>query len=195
MDFKNKFLVTFVLALVIVVSPACSQNSAAQREENSIEEQTGIDALDEIIALALAGNVESLRNKIQYTAATCTNADGLGGPPKCAEGEAEGTLVEVLPFLGPEGHFLRKTEISSWNGVEATRLYAVYQVSESAYSESYMPAGEYALVFLTSQAHIQVTLRIDKGQIVRVDTSFGSSPTIRESDVAEYLIPPAGNSE
>ncbi len=41
----------------------------------------------------------------------------LGGPPPCRKGEAEGTVVEVLPSRGPEGSFMRKDEVGNWLGL------------------------------------------------------------------------------
>lgn len=183
----KKLRQAILYCLVIAIMTGCSTD-----RQPPVEEITGNPELDEIIGIALAGDTESLREKMGYTTAACTTVDGLGGPPKCVEGETEGTPVEVFPFLGPEGHFIRKSDIDAWTGVPATRLYAVYQVSETAYSESYAPAGDYALVFLTDQP-FHMTLRVTDGQIVRIDNSFGEAPIIRTDDVARFLVSPDGS--
>ncbi len=44
------------------------------------------------------GNASHLRDLAEVVAVGCTHADGAGGPPKCAEGDAEGTGYEVFPY-------------------------------------------------------------------------------------------------
>ena len=80
--------------------------------------QTGLDEVDQIIDIVLAGDMTEFRKKVKFTTSGCTHVMALGGPEKCREGEAEGTLIEVLPFLGPEGHFLRRDEIDEWQGAD-----------------------------------------------------------------------------
>jgi hypothetical protein len=117
-----------------------------------------------------------LRSLIQFTDTKCTTADGLGGPPKCREGEAEGTPVEVLPIFGPEGHFFHKEDIEDWTGIKAVGLYAVYEVSSEAVSEPDYPAGRYAVMFLDQENQGVTSLRVDNGRIVRVDYILDGSP-------------------
>ena len=99
-------------------------------------------------------------------------------------------MVEVLPFFGPEGGFLRKENIESWVGIDASDLYAVYVVSDSAFSDPNYPSGEYAIAFINEARFLITTLQIVEGQIVRVDSAFGNPPMIRPDDVDMYLIAP-----
>ena len=152
--------------------------------------KTGIDELDHVIRIVLDGDMNALRSIVQYAQAECTFKDGLGGPPKCKEGEVEGETVEVLPFLGPEGHFMRREDIGSWIGISASDVYAVYAVSNSAFTNSYYPSGTYAIAFINEAQSTIVTLRIVKGRTVRVDTTLGNPPEIRQDEVDSYLLPP-----
>jgi hypothetical protein len=111
------------------------------------------------------------------------------------ENESEGHPVAVLPILGPEGHFLRQTELENWTGLAVTKLYAVYQVAEGAYSSANYPAGEYAIVFIGRPEITTVTLQVSAGKIVRIDYGIGNPPDINENDVAKYLLSPPGVSE
>lgn len=177
-----------ILISLIFLSSACASSPAESPGERN---RTGIAELDGIIEKVLAGDTAGLRSLLEFTQTKCTNAEGLGGPPKCLNGEQEGTPVDVLPFLGPEGHFIRKADIASWQGIDASDLFAVYQVSDLAYSDENFPAGEYALVFIgDSQASMSVTLQVRRGRIVRIDDGFGYPPVIREDDVLRYLVPP-----
>ena len=72
-----------------------------------------MEEIKPVIEAFLYGAVSDRASLVSYTTTACTIADGLGGPPKCEDGEAEGTLVEVLPVLGGEGTFSRSESIES----------------------------------------------------------------------------------
>jgi hypothetical protein len=155
------------------VSTPASQPTSAETV-HPLTTRTGIEEIDRI--LDASGDVKKLRSLIQFTPIRCTKRDGLGGPPKCLQNEEEGTLVDVLPFLGPEGYFLRKDEIDAWQGFEASGLFAIYKVSPGAYSDENYPAGRYAILFLGKENQPAISLRLSNGMIVRVDYVFDNSP-------------------
>lgn len=154
------------------------------------EKRTGIEELDLIIDTVLAHDFERLKTMTSYLTIGCTHADGLGGPPKCTDGEAEGTVVEVVPFLGPEGHHQRRQQYERWQGPDVLGLLAVYRVSSNVYSDGPYPTGDYALVFLEVERMIPVTLQITDGRIIRLDYLVGRSI---EEDLrlaaAEIIVP------
>jgi hypothetical protein len=188
-------LQTLVASFVVLLLAGCSSSTpipptATDSGTTELGVETGVEALDRAIQIVLDGDMNALRSLIRYTEAECTFKDGLGGPPKCKEGEDEGETVEVLPFLGPEGHFIRKADINSWTGLDASDLYAVYSVSSSAFSDPIYPSGEYAIAFINEARFLITTLQIVEGNIVRVDSLMGNPPEIRLDDVDIYLIPP-----
>jgi hypothetical protein len=153
--------------------------------------RTGIEDVDAVLAAVESGDPKQLRDLIHFTTVACTKAEGLGGPPKCQGEEAEGTPVEVLPFLGPEGHFLRKVDVSNFPGVDVTGLYAVYKVSDTAYSEEAYPAGEYAVMFAGDENQPGIVIQIRDG-VVRIDYLYSSAyldETIQR-DAAELILAP-----
>lgn len=153
--------------------------------------RTGLDEVDQIIDMVLAGDINEFRQRIKFTTSGCTHEMALGGPPKCREGESEGALVEVLPFLGPEGHFLRRDELNEWQGIDVAGLYSVYRVSDEAFSDKDYPAGEYGIVFRTKSPNFIVTLQVENGSILRIDSLFGTPPEINfERDAQEIILPP-----
>lgn len=158
------------------VTPANQAVTPTSEEFYPLSTRTGIQDIDPILDVVDSGNSQALRSLIQFTNSNCTKAEGLGGPPKCLEGEVEGTPVEVLPFLGPEGHFLRKAEMENWPGISASGLYAIYEVSPSAYSDENYPAGEYAIMLLDKENASAISLQIHNGKIVRIDDIFDTSP-------------------
>ena len=137
--------------------------------------QTGIPVVDQILSAVSAGDRQGLRALVEFTEAKCTKVEGLGGPPRCQEGEAEGTETEVLPFLGGEGSYLRKEEIGNWPGI-ASGLYAVYEVSPAVSSEQYFPVGKYVILLVNAENASGAALRVGERGIVRVDTLFDISP-------------------
>lgn len=166
--------------MLFACSPMATATQAAvptpTEEFHPLTTRTGIEDVDNILATVASGDVEALRSLIQFTDTSCTRAEGLGGPPKCREGEVEGTPVEVLPIFGPEGHFFHKEEIERWTGVEATGLYAIYEVASEVVSEADYPAGKYAVMFLDKENEAVISLRVNSGRIVRVDYILDPSP-------------------
>jgi hypothetical protein len=176
-----------ILAAIVLIAgiTACTPGVPTTQESTSalqptpaqivhpLTTRTGIEEIDRI--LDASGDVQKLRSLIQFTATKCTRLDGLGGPPKCRPDEGEGTPVEVFPFLGPEGYFLRKDEIENWQGFEASGLFAIYEVSPNAFSDENYPAGQYAILFVGKEDQPAISLRVRDGRIVRVDYVFDDS--------------------
>ncbi len=176
---NRRLTINLILGLVLL-SSACSSNGSPTPAKNSqgtysLETRTGIDEIDNVLVAVASGDRAQLESLIDYTTAPCTTRDGFGGPPKCREGESEGTPIEAIPMISSEGGFIRKEEIDVWTGVNAEALFAVYRVSEDGVEEEYYPRGEYAIVFLSNEGGVGVTLRILDGRIVRVDYPFYES--------------------
>jgi hypothetical protein len=153
------------------------------------ETRTRIDEVDTIIDVVLSHDIDALRALTGYLQIGCTHADGLGGPPKCIPEEEEGTLLEVVPFLGSEGHHQRRVEYEGWQGPDVLGLLTVYRVSSQAYSDEAYPAGEYALAFLDANGVSDITLQVMNGKVVRFDYGFpGSLQSDLERDADEVLL-------
>jgi hypothetical protein len=154
------------------------------------EARTDITELNEIIDSVLKHDFQTLQGLTEYTQIGCTNTEGLGGPPKCRDDESEGTLIESIPILGPEGHHMRRAEYESWEGPDVLGLLAVYKTSAGTYTDPAYPAGEYALVFLLGNAPETLTLQVLAGKIIRYDYFFGglSEDTLEEKS-SEMILP------
>jgi hypothetical protein len=184
------------LATTPKLSPQPSTTQTDTPEHQITPTKTAIiPELDKIIAVVLQEEVQELVQLLEFIPLQCTEADGLGGPPKCESDENEGDSIDVLPMLGPEGHFLRKEEADAWGGLEITELYTVYKNAEDVYADENYPAGEYAIVFVGKPEITHVTLRVSNGKIVRIDYGIGSPPDINENDVETYLVSPPNTIE
>lgn len=172
---QTLYLVVLSFALIACsaitpVTPAPQPTPSEPSEGfHPLTTRTGIEEVDKIVDVVASGDIQMQQSLIQFTNTKCTTAEGLGGPPKCRAGEAEGRPVEVLPIFGSEGHFYYKEDIETWSGVNADGLYAVYEVSPDVVSEPDYPSGKYAVMFVDQENQAVVSLRIDNGKIVRVD--------------------------
>lgn len=193
-------LLTLVIAACAPAAPASQETAPPQQVASAepfhpLSTQTGNEAIDQVLEAVSRGDPQSLRSLVEFTNAVCTQQEGLGGPPKCREGEAEGTPVEVLSFLGGEGSFIRKDEIGNWTGITASGIYAIYEVNAAVISsEQYYPIGKYVVLFVSGENQPAVALRIGERGIVRVDTIFDSSPeslrAIVEREASTVILAP-----
>lgn len=161
--------------------------AALERRVHFASARTGIDAIDRVIDMVLGVDDNEIREALVFSTQKCTHESGLGGPPKCREEEEEGTDVDVLPILGPEGHFFRQDEIQDWRGIGVVGLYAAYEVSAAAFSNENYPAGEYAVVFMESD-HQFLVLQIGDGGVVRIDYVIGGEPEDKIEREAQRII-------
>ena len=134
-----------------VSTPAMPQQQitpAAALKYHPLDTRTGLPTIDVVLEAVASRDPQKLINLFGYISAACKTVTALGGPPPCRAGEAEGTIVEVLPSLGPEGSFLRKDETKNFPGLNVLGVYAVYQVSDKAYFEGDYPAGDYGIMLI-----------------------------------------------
>jgi len=98
------------------------------------------------IEAALDADADALTEMVRYSRIGCiAEAQGAGAPPLCAEGEEEGTIVEVLPATQCEGFYIRRDDVADEmerfvrGGLED---YAVYNTPQR-----YFPPGPFSAVF------------------------------------------------
>jgi hypothetical protein len=200
--------ITYVL-IVLFLEAACAPTATstqevptvelkptpAEEKYHSLDTRTGIEEIDIILAAVENGDPQPLRDLFRYNRVACMTVNALGGPPPCREGEAEGTMVEVLPFLGAEGSYFHKDEINNWLGLDVEGIYAIYSVSENAYSDEYYPKGDYGVVLIGKKGiEENVVLQIKDGGIVRIDYVFDLSSEvltgILDRSASELILAP-----
>ena len=176
-------------ATALVPSPTSAE------KYHSLDITTTIEEIDTILAAVNSSDQQKLTDLFSYTTIACKSVvNALGGPPPCREGEAEGTLVEVLPVLSSEGTYLWKDEVSNWPGLDVAGLYAVYQVSESAYSDENFPKGDYAVILVGKENQPGIVLHIKDAGIVRIDDILDDAPgalqAVLERDAEQVILAP-----
>ena len=170
--------------------------------EPELEHQTEITVMEElrpVLNAILYGGVQERKELVSFSNAACTNADGLGGPPKCISGEPEGTIVEVLPVLAGEGSFSKPESVEEALDFVVMELYSVYRVPDDAFEADYWPAGEYGLLFSReiNAVPIPVTVFTEDGRIVRLQHLQGIDPeeVINQLPVESILVTPKAAKE
>ena len=101
-----------------------------------------------LVDAALSGDPEALRPFLDYAAIPCSTAIpvGPGGPPLCREGEADGTLVDVLFLSSCEGGYSRPDELDrTLVTLSDIDFYAVYRMPERFNASPF--AAEYVAIF------------------------------------------------
>jgi hypothetical protein len=153
------------------------------------------EELEPILRAMLGGSLDEQLTVIKYSRIACVIVEGLGGPPPCPEGVAEGTEIEVLPTLGSEGSFVAPENMQPFlNHSILKSLYAVYRVEPNPNIEPYFPEGVYAMLFERdlNDFSLPVVLRVVDGRIVRMDFSFGVSAAdlLKAVPVENVLVTP-----
>ena len=176
-------------ATALVPSPTSAE------KYHALDTRTTMEEIDTILAAVNSNDKQKLTDLFSYTTIACkTIVNGLGGPPPCPEGEAEGTLVEVLPVLSSEGTYIWKDEVSDWPGVDVAGIYAVYQVSESAYSDENFPKGNYGVILVGAENKPGVVLHITDAGIIRIDYVLDDAPealqTVLKRDAEQVILAP-----
>ena len=122
------------------------------------ERRTGDPDLDAIIDAVEAKDASALRALLIFQTQACTTELGLGGPPKCLDGQADGTEVGVFAYSLCEPGWIRD------DGIEAALTETLSNMPE-LYAAFRAPAG-----YTLAQTAVQSVLLFD-GDDPRVDES------------------------
>ena len=178
-----------VMAVLLIMISACAPAT-------EIDSKDAIkDELQPILRAMLGGSINEQIAVMQYTSTACATGEGLGGPPPCLEGVAEGTIVDVFPVLGSEGSFVKPEDMEMFlNDSILKSLYAIYRVTPNPNIEPYYPEGAYAMLFERdlNDIPLPVILQVQDGKVVRMDFRFGISAAdlLKEIPVENILVTP-----
>lgn len=181
----------FVCALLTAMLAACQPISPASFADEvavpaSVPDTsfapTGIVAVDALATTIATRDNTAFASAIRYTDIPCSNAEGLGGPPRCPEGQPEGTVVSVLPIVESELYFVDAESLDPVQMLDLDPLYAVYEAPETTTSvyafpelEVDWPLARYVLVYPHGShpgAVVSMFVTGD-GEIMRVVYRFG----------------------
>jgi hypothetical protein len=133
--------------------------------------ETGIPAIDAVIAAVMTGDSIALRELMQLRAIGCTNEMGIGGPPQCrqASGGAapDGTPIDVFPLSVCEIEWLTDETLQLFlDDVFFSREYELYAVvtldfDAPLFDVEYLPTPEYGVIFSYDRPEVS-----DRGAMV-----------------------------
>lgn len=160
--------------------------------------RTGDAAIDTVLAAIESRDQESILRLVQFQSVACTTDPGLGGPPKCPPGVANGAMVEALTASGCEGSWWLKEVFVSPEGLarfirskSGLGVYAVYRPVVSAEPPR---AGETVIIFVREvggQPSAQ-TMGVTGGRIVSTGSGCDTKPEdiLRGAQGATVVLAP-----
>jgi hypothetical protein len=136
---------------------------------------------------------------VEYQQVGCTTAQGAGGPPKCAAGQAQGTVVRRFPSGACEGEWAEDAApVISQIVTSAGGLYGVATLAPKANDpEPYWPKGDTVVMFRGGgNGGPGGYFILGGGRILRAhilcDRGAGSEEsTIKSLGATSYLIAPS----
>lgn len=143
-------------------------------ETPSARAGTGIPEVDDIVDVMLSNDAAQIRPRVRFVTEACAVEPGLGGPPPCAEGEAEGTEIEGMEIGTCEGEFRRREDFDAWlaGTLQVESLFGVYEGPASQGADA-----DYVAVFNRAVNGEETTtaVSIDGGEIVYMKFSCGET--------------------
>jgi hypothetical protein len=126
-------------------SPTIAGNPTPASTPTAGAGETGIPSLDAALASLRAADAAALSAMAEVQEIACvTEPMGIGGPPICEAGEADGMVVRVFPVAQCEGSYIREGAIRGaidelFGGT--VDVYGVYRTVPQ-----YYPDGTYTIV-------------------------------------------------
>jgi hypothetical protein len=155
------------------------------------EVRAGVELVDRVIQIFLAQAFERRTDLIRTLTTGCTTTEYFVGPPLCRAGQVEGTLVEVFPYrMHRASHFAAPDELEVLLEFPLEGVYAVYRVPEAGFEETWWPAGEYSVVFASTEGELGVEVIIEGEQVVRIEFWPLTPVEVLYGAELEYLLPP-----
>lgn len=115
---------------------------------------TGNPRIDTVLAAIQSHDANALAALAKTITAGCSTAQGAGGPPRCATGQAAGTIVTRFPFSSCEGEYLDPASLGQFFAGSLTsnnpKVYAVASTKEPG--TALAPQGDYIVVLETKGA-------------------------------------------
>jgi hypothetical protein len=190
---------TTVAAPESPTAAASSSSSGQSARAYPAGKRTGDADVDAVIDAVLSGDPAKLGALFLYYSLGCkTEPLGIGAPPKCDPGAAEGTPVDVFPNGScPEGRFSIRGDgtLERLLAQNSARLYAVYRRAPVQQSGLEWPRGSIGIVFIggASQGDQSFWLELDGGHVVVAGVGCPGQPPEQLTEIhgaTGFLLPP-----
>ncbi|MGD9933929.1 MAG: SH3 domain-containing protein [Dehalococcoidia bacterium] len=154
--------------------------------------RTGNAAVDAVISALESGDLEAIAALIGWQQVECEGGPpmGIGGPPECPEGVADGTPIDVIPGAACEGYWhIRLNDGGRANLVIGTadRLYAVIKND----ADSFWRGSDTGIVYVNPERpEWGKAVYLANGRIIGDWSGCATSPAEIAERGASVIFPP-----
>ncbi len=152
-----------------------------------------------ILRLARDNRIDLIEELARFSPVPCTTSvEGIGGPPQCREGEANGTPVNVMLAAACEGYYVREGELPfetfALVATDGSPLYGIYRVTSSNIAQGW-PGATYVFVLrqqLPGGGEGALALFTDEISIVGFVQGCGETPQqwVETQGLTDVVIEP-----
>lgn len=155
--------------------------------------RTGNTDVDPVLAAIESGEGEQIIAATAFSEIGCmVNPQGIGAPPTCPEGVADGTIMQVIPGGSCEGYLTPRAEYETNPIVPGIgmQLYAIYRNLPPDHAEKAFPSGDYTILYESRQGWAS-RVAVSGGKIVNRLFGCGETPAqVLSRPHGEFILPP-----
>lgn len=167
-------LTAICLAALLLAGSSCGDDDDDDPTAGPTSGTTGVEAVDRVLAALDSGDQAGVAALLQFTKIKCAaNPQGLGAPPKCPPGVADGSPVEAFLMGNCEGTWVLKDQQQS--AVDFIRqrhssretIFAVVNAapSQSSVDEGGLPVAKYTVIYGSRAQQDSWYVSIDDGLV------------------------------
>ncbi len=155
--------------------------------------RTGNSDVDAVLAVLEQRDGPALRAIMRVDEVPCTHETGLGGPPKCPDGVAEGTPFPAFPLTSCEGRMVVGDGIDSAAANFArARWQTIWGVAEvPPNADGMYPPGDHLVVLAVdwgTPLFSRHVVTIEAGEVLVLQKACGQS--VEDFQAGSWLLPP-----
>lgn len=137
--------------LALTASPGADESPEPTETSPTSEDEarrTGDPDLDAIVEAVEERDMAAIASLVQYQTLPCTTEQGIGGPPKCEEGQTDGDEATVFPVAVCEGEWRARAVFTLSELVLGARgFHAAVEPTDGATLGGEWPESDTLLVF------------------------------------------------
>lgn len=155
--------------------------------------RTGNPDIDPVLAAIESGDPAQLIAVTQYMQIGCVvDPQGIGAPPRCPSGVADGTMMDVIPGGSSEGSYQPRADYIKAPAVPGVglKLYAVYRNPASYHSTPEWPIGQYTIVYIDPSNLMAASVAVADGKIVNRFFLQTLAGALHSASASDFILPP-----
>jgi DNA-binding CsgD family transcriptional regulator len=188
----SPFDVETTMALVIRVNEAALHlEPHPDFEAHPYSVRTGEPGVDAILAAIEERDIPTLASRLRFVEEPCVaDPEGLGAPPTCPEGVADGTPIEVFPGAACHGWWANRDDTAQLaQGIIGTSFDGQMFV-HSVIRQTENGSGSHGIVLVTGHLWT-VIISVHDGEIIhRYDVCRPNAVEMGRQRDHDYLLPP-----